>query len=107
MAMKLHLDLPDDVVRAIAQEVAAELRPLLAPKQEAPDAILSPDQLAAYLGVAKGWVYEQAALNAIPLFKVGKYLRFKKSTIDKWIETQSVPSSGPPSRPLRTLKAIK
>jgi len=102
--MKLSLDLSDEVVTAIALQVAEELRPLLAPKQEAPDAILSPVQLAALLGVPKGWVYERVSLGEIPHFKAGKYLRFRRSVIEKWIESQSVPASGPPSRPLRIVK---
>lgn len=102
--MKLQLDIPEDLVVAVAKAVAAELKPLLATKPKEEDAILSPDQLADLLGVSKGWVYEQAALKAIPYHKLGKYLRFRRSAIDRWVDSASVPASGPPSKPLRVVR---
>ena len=102
--MKAELTLPDDMVKAIAEEVVSALRPLLAARKGEEDAILTPDQLADLLGVTKGWVYEQAALKAIPYHKLGKYLRFRRSAIDRWIDSAAVPASGPPSRPLRIAK---
>lgn len=102
--MKAELTLPDDLAKAIAQEVATALKPLMAARKGEEDAILSPDQLAGLLGVSKGWVYEQAALKAIPYHKLGKYLRFRRLEIDKWIDSTAVPASRPPSRPLRIAK---
>lgn len=104
--MKAEFTISDDLIKAIAREVAAELRPVLvaSKRPEGPDAILSPDQLATLLGVPKGWVYERVSLGELPHFKAGKYLRFRLSVIEKWIEGQSVPASGPPSRPLRIIK---
>lgn len=101
--MKAELTLPDDMVKAIAQEVIAALKPVLA-HRKGEDAILTPDQLAGLLGVSKGWVYEQAALKAVPYHKLGKYLRFRRSEIDRWIDSAAVPASGPPSRTLRIAK---
>jgi excisionase family DNA binding protein len=102
--MKAELIFPDDMVKAIAQEVIAALKPVLARRIGEEDAILTPDQLAGLLGVSKGWVYEQAALKAIPYHKLGKYLRFRRSEIGKWIDSAAVPASGPPSRALRIAK---
>ena len=102
--MKAEIDFPDPVIEAIARTVVDSLRPLLVRKQEAPDPILTCDQLAEYLGVTRGWVYDQVALSVIPHFKARKFLRFRKSAIDRWIESQSIPASGPPSRPLRIAK---
>ena len=102
--MKAELIFPGDMVKAIAQEVIAALKPLLATRKGEEDAILTPDQLADLLGVTRGWIYEQAALKAIPYHKLGKYLRFRRSAIDKWVDSAAVPASGPPSRTLRIAK---
>ena len=102
--MKTDFDFPDPVIEAIAQRVVESLRPLLGRKQEVPDVILTTDQLAEYLGISKQRVYEAVSLKTIPYFKVGRNLRFKKSTIDKWIEAQSVPSTSHHPRQLGILK---
>lgn len=102
--MKAELTIPDDIVRAIAQEVATALKPLMAARKVEEDAILTPDQLAALLGMSKGWIYEQAALKTIPYHKLGKYLRFRRSEINRWIDSTAVPAPGPPSRTLRIAK---
>ncbi len=102
--MKAEFTFPPEFVSTVAQEVAAALKPLLAAKVKEPDAILSPDQLAALLDVPKGWVYEATAQKTIPYFKAGKYLRFRKSDVDKWIAANAVPASRPPFRPLRAVK---
>ena len=102
--MKAEFDFPDPVIEAIADRVVASLLPLLVRKLDAPDPILTPDQLAEYLGVTRGWVYEQVALSAIPHFKAGKFLRFRKLAIDRWVESLSTPASGPPNKRLRVVK---
>ncbi|MCB1563970.1 MAG: helix-turn-helix domain-containing protein [Alphaproteobacteria bacterium] len=45
-------------------------------------------ELAAYLKMAEKMLYRLAAQGKIPGFKVGGAWRFRKSEIDKWIETQ-------------------
>ena len=80
------------------------MRPLLVPKKgEDEDAIFTPEQLAGYLQVTKQWVYERVALGEIPYAKVGKYLRFRKSAIDRWVESQSCPTSSTLSRRLQMI----
>jgi len=99
--MKIELEIPDSVSQAIADAVVARLRPLLAPsKREGEDAILTPDQLAGYLSIKKQRVYEAVSLKTIPYFKVGKSLRFRRSAIDKWIESQSIPVASTRAWPL-------
>ena len=102
--MKVETDFPDPVIEAIVQKVVESLRPLLMRKLEAPDDILTVDQLAEYLGIAKQRVYEAVSKNTIPYFKVGKSLRFRKSAIDKWIESKSVPVVSPRFRSLGIVK---
>jgi len=102
--LKTEIDFPDPVIEAIAQKVVESLRPLLVRKQDATDAFLTVDQLAEYLGIGKQRVYDAVSKNKIPYFKVGKLLRFRKSAIDKWIESQSVPVAPPRFRHLGIVK---
>ena len=102
--MKVEIDFPDHVIEAIAELLGASLRPLLVRKQDPPEAILTTDQLAGYLGIRKQRVYEAVSRNAIPYFKVGNSLRFRKSAIDRWIESKTVPVASPRLRPLGIAK---
>ena len=103
--MKIEIPIPPEVIGAIVKEITDNLKPLLATrKTENQDAILTPQQLAEYLRVSRQWVYERVSLGEIPHIKVGKYLRFRKSHIDNWIESQFIPASNPLSRPLKELK---
>jgi len=88
-------------IEALAQRVVELLRPiLLSKKQEAGDTIFDKDALSEYLGVPVWWIHKQVSLKAIPHFKTGKYLKFQKSKIDKWIDNQSIN----PIPPLRLAK---
>lgn len=44
------------------------------------------EELAAYLQVAKSTLYKLAQEGKVPGQKVGKHWRFKKDTIDRWLE---------------------
>lgn len=98
--MKTSLEQED--IDAIAAAVMEMLKPVVAGngKPNTDDRIFTPETLADYLQVDTSWVYKQVSLKTIPYFKSGKYTRFKKSAIDKWIETQTV-------RPVPYLKTGK
>lgn len=100
--MKAELTLPPELVKAIASEVVEILKPLILSGngRAEPDTTFTPETLAEYLQVDTSWVYKQVSYKAIPYFKTGKYTRFKKSVIDKWIETQAV-------RPIPPLRAVR
>jgi excisionase family DNA binding protein len=87
--MKAELEMND--VKVLAREVIKLLQPLIvqANKSE-PDTIFDVKELAAYLKVDTSWIYNRVHLVAIPYFKCGKYTRFKKSVIDKWIEQATI-----------------
>ncbi len=93
--MRFETDFPDAVIEAIAQRTADILRPLLAAKAPEADEILDVPKLAKYLGTTDQRIYDAVALAEIPFFKVGRYVRFKRSKIDAWIESQSVPATSP------------
>ena len=62
-----------------------------------------------YLHVSHQWVYERVHLKEIPHIKMGKFPRFRKSEIDRWLETLKIPVSStlPDASRDRLLKAIK
>ena len=52
-----------------------------------PDPLLSVSELAAYVGVPKQTVYSWRTRRRGPkAYQVGKYLRFRLSEIDAWLE---------------------
>jgi len=50
------------------------------------EAFFTVQELAQYLRMKPITIYKHAAKGQLPGFKVGATWRFKKSSIDKWIE---------------------
>lgn len=50
--------------------------------------VMTVEEVAKYLKMKVVTIYKHAQQGRIPAFKVGSSWRFKKSTIDKWIEKQ-------------------
>jgi excisionase family DNA binding protein len=50
------------------------------------DKILTIEEVSSYLKIPKQTLYFWARQGQIPAMKVGKHWRFKKSSIDAWIE---------------------
>ncbi|MAO19197.1 MAG: DNA-binding protein [Phycisphaerae bacterium] len=51
-----------------------------------PPQVMTIDDLASYLQVAKSTLYKLAQEGKVPGQKVGKHWRFKKDAIDRWLE---------------------
>ncbi len=98
--MKFEIE-PSDI-QAIANRVLESLKPVLSniERREDKDIIFDVKGLAKYLCVDPSWVYKQISLGTVPHFKAGKYSRFKRKDIDRWIESNTV-------RPTSTLKLLK
>ena len=50
-------------------------------------------ELAAYLQVTPAWIYDRTRVDAddpIPHKKTGRYLRFSRKEIDRWVDKRSV-----------------
>ena len=87
-------------IENIVQALFERFKPLLADRgKQTEDVIFDVKGLAEYLHVETSWVYKSVSLKEIPHFKVGKYTRFKKSRIDKWMDGQEV-------RPIPALKLV-
>ena len=100
--MKAELTFPLELVDQIADKVIEKIKPLLSGnvRQAETDIIFTPETLAEYLQVDTSWVYKQVTLKTIPYFKSGKYTRFRRSAIDRWIDSQTV-------KAIPSLKLIK
>lgn len=98
--MKVELNInTDELVKEISQLVIKALKPLLCGQTEE-DTIFTVKTLAGYLHVSEQWVYERVHLKEIPYSKMGKFPRFKKSVIDKWLDSLTTPAISPLSRKL-------
>jgi excisionase family DNA binding protein len=51
-------------------------------------------QVAEMLAVPTGWVYEQSRQGAIPCVELGRYRRFRRETIEQYIEEQETKNGG-------------
>lgn len=101
----MKIELEEDDIERITQRVVQQLAPLLKPlhKPNGSDILFTVESLAQYLHVSKQWVYERVHLNEIPYIKMKKFPRFKKSVIDKWLESMGTPAVQPTSRKLKII----
>lgn len=85
--MKAEFESQD--IEAIAQRLKELLLPIITSNNgHGEDIIFTPESLAEFLKVDISWVYKKVSSKNIPFFKSGKYVRFKKSSIDRWINSQ-------------------
>ena len=52
------------------------------------DGVFTVTELAKYLRMKPLTIYKHASTGRLPGFKVGSHWRFKRQTIDRWIEEQ-------------------
>ena len=61
---------------------------------EQPDDVLTIEELAVYLKIAKSTLYKLAQEGRLPAQKVGKHWRFRKASINRWLEENNRPDRG-------------
>jgi excisionase family DNA binding protein len=71
---------------------APETRQDANPGPDLPE-VMNIRQASQYLGVSPDTLYKYLSGAKIPAFKLGNRWRFKKSTLDRWMERQSQSSS--------------
>ena len=54
--------------------------------KSAPPGLMSPEQLADYLGIGRTFAYQLLAQKRIPSFTIGKLRRVRKADVDRYIE---------------------
>lgn len=58
--------------------------------------LLTPSQLAAYLGVPLATVYQWRSVGTGPQgFRVGRHTRYRREDIEAWIEARRSEGGGP------------
>ena len=97
--MKTVLE-PEDIY-SIAEKIVELLKPQLSLTGTDVKDILDKRELAEYLSVDVSWVDKN--IYALPHFKVGKYVRFKRAQVEKWIEG----ITKTPSPHLKLLKKLR
>jgi excisionase family DNA binding protein len=59
------------------------------------DKWLSPKEAASRYGLPVSWFYRHAEKGRLPYYKIGKYLWFRQSELETWLEAQRCTSSKP------------
>jgi excisionase family DNA binding protein len=93
MEAKLNLD-TQELAKEISQEVIKAIRTLIAREPEGEE-VWSVKETAEYLGMSADWVYKQVGLKTIPHYKVGDKPKFKKSQIEKWLNSNMIQPVSP------------
>jgi excisionase family DNA binding protein len=55
-----------------------------------PDDILTIEELSVYLKISKSTLYKLLREGRIPSHKVGRHWRFRKETIDRWLDEKRI-----------------
>ncbi len=93
--MKLEREDIETLLEPMTERLIEALKPILsanAKKDIEPDTIFDVRGLSEYLKVTPKWIYERTHLNGIPHIKLGGQLRFRKKSIDKWLNSFETPA---------------
>lgn len=60
-----------------------------------PDDVLTIEELSAYLKIPRSTLYKLAREGKIPSQKIGRHWRFRKETIDRWLDETQPEASNP------------
>lgn len=58
------------------------------PTVQAPERLLTPDDVSVLLGVSRLLVIRQSRTGKIPAIRVGKVYRYRSATIQSWLAQQ-------------------
>ena len=84
--MKIVID-DTILIDAIVEKVVERLKPLLYNSRDSKDnELMTVEEVSDYLKVKTSWVYEKIHKGEIPFYKAGRFPRFRKKQIDKWLE---------------------
>jgi len=53
--------------------------------QTAPGRLLEADDVARYIGMTADWVYREVRAGRMPHIRLGRYVRFRRESIDAWL----------------------
>ena len=64
-------------------------------------------EISEYLGIKPSTIYAMVEAKKIPHYKIGRLIRFKKSEIDFWMETQKMQCIDPAKEATRILNTAR
>lgn len=47
--------------------------------------LMTADDVAIMIGMSSDWIYEQVRRDRIPHVRLGRYVRFRRESVDEWI----------------------
>lgn len=50
--------------------------------------LMTPEELAEYLGMTPRWIFRNHQTLGIPAFQIGRTLRFRREDVEAWLETR-------------------
>jgi excisionase family DNA binding protein len=59
--------------------------PLPTGAQSSPTSLLHADDVAMMLGVSMAWIYAEVRAGRIPYVRLGRYVRFRRESIEDWL----------------------
>ena len=87
--MEFRLE-PSDIDR-LADAVTARLLKTQTPNTTPePDKLMDIPALMEYLGMSDRWVMQEIAEFRLPYFKIGRYIKFRKTEIDDYLRRCAV-----------------
>ncbi len=93
--MSIILRLEQEDLQSLAKQVAENLKPQLAKMNDLGEKedLMTVDEVAKYLKCSPHFIYKLTAAKEIPHRKRGvKFLLFRKSEIDKWLDSHMIPA---------------
>ena len=70
---------------ADAEAMPSPSLPLWSPTG-ASEQVLTAGEVAALLRVTKGWLYAETRAGRIPHLRLGRYVRYRRSAIERWLD---------------------
>lgn len=77
------MELTEETLESIVQRVLDEV---IERQSVVDDRYVDTDEASQYLGLTKQRIYHLTSLGRIPVHKIGKSNRFRKSELDAWVK---------------------
>lgn len=84
-----NLTFTEEEIKQLAKEVAKHILPELKELLNSKEELLSVEEACKYLKCQRTWLYDKVRQKKIPYIKAGKYLRFRKADLDRWLTTRT------------------
>lgn len=81
----MKIELSEQEIDALANKLVTRILPLLKEQLNTQDEILSLEEACNFLKCKKSWLYKAVQQRKIPAIKTGKYLKFSKKELEKWL----------------------